>query len=398
MANDRQESFEERRARWCGLRESVNLISVSQVGLFLLALAFVLHRGRAVLLPVLLAVLATLMLHPVYRAIRRCRVPGMAASAMTVAGLLGIIGFGAYQLVEPGARWMDSIDREVVSMRMQEVFRPVSQVRDEIQQMANQVEEVTKNPKDAKRNEAGDEEGRNATSEKAMGDAASEGDPKGEESPPEPDPVVVEIKEDPLDGVTVAVQDLGLGFASFLILVLFMLAYGGRIVRGLSEHESAGVMLERMGKDVSRYLGTITLINFVLGIAIGLAMWLLGMPNPALWGVVAMLLNFIPYVGAMIGTGVVFLVAAASFDTPSAVLVVPIVYFVLTAIEGNFVTPMLLGGRFRLNPLVVFLWIFAWAGFWGIAGMLVAMPSLVSFKIVCENTDTMKRFRNLLTT
>jgi predicted PurR-regulated permease PerM len=103
----------------------------------------------------------------------------------------------------------------------------------------------------------------------------------------------------------------------------------------------------------------LTIINACLGICIAAAMWAL----------------------------VMFLAAAVSFTEPGAVIAVPIAYFALTTIEGNVVAAAVLGGRFRINPLVAFVWIFAWAGFWGIAGMLIAMPALVIFKIVCENTD-----------
>ncbi|BCX46664.1 PurR-regulated permease PerM [Haloferula helveola] len=411
-----EESFGDRRTRWCRLKESVSLISVSQVGLFLLVAGYVLHHSRVVLLPVVLAILASLVLYPVYLAFRKLRLPRIVASSATVAGLVGLVGFGSYQLIEPGAQWMESIDGEVVATRVQEVFRPVKEVQDGLKEVADKVERVTKAktpPKDddAKSNAPEDEDSQNATNEEpdeklAVVSVDKESDkPESEveeeqsapaEEEPEPEPVTVEIREDPLEAVVSTLQDIGLGLVAFLFLVLFILAYGNRIIRCLGESEGTGIILDRMGNDVSRYLFTITLINFCLGTGIGIAMWLLGMPNPALWGVLGMLLNFIPYVGALIGTGVVFLAAAASFDTPGAVLIVPCVYFALTAIEGNVVTPLVLGERFRLNPLVVFLWIFAWAGFWGIAGMLIAMPALVSFKIVCENTATLERFRKVL--
>lgn len=389
-----EEGFAERKARWCSLRDSVNLISLSQAGLFILALGFVLHRSKAVLLPVVLAMLASLVLYPVYMAFRRIRFPRLLASAATVAGLVAMIGFGTYQLVEPGSRWMESIDSESVANRLQQVFRPVKEMRDELKEVADRVERVARadgtpeEPDHAERSGNGSARLRIASPPQASGNGA-EDDAKG-------NPVVVEIHEDPLDAVVVTTQDLGLGMAAFLILVLFSLAYGKRIVNCLGEREGTALILERMGADVSKYLFTITLINLSLGLCIALAMWGLGMPNPALWGVLGMLLNYIPYVGALIGTGVVFLVAAASFDSPALVLIVPCVYFGLTALEGNLVTPLVLGGRFQLNPLVVFLWVFAWAGFWGVAGMLIAMPALVSFKIICENTATMERFRRVL--
>ncbi|MGJ8633460.1 MAG: AI-2E family transporter, partial [Luteolibacter sp.] len=88
--------------------------------------------------------------------------------------------------------------------------------------------------------------------------------------------------------------------------------------------------------------------------------------------------------------------AAVNFQEPGKLVIVPVVYFALTAIEGNFVTPMALGGRFRINPLVIFVWIFAWAGFWEISGILIAMPALVIFKIFCENTEKMEVVRRVL--
>ncbi|MBB5351849.1 putative PurR-regulated permease PerM [Haloferula luteola] len=378
------ESFEEKRSRFCSIRDSVSVISVSQVGLFVLVLGWVLYHSRPVLMPVLMALLVSLVLNPVYRVFRKARLPRILASALTVSGLVGLLGFGAYQLVEPGAQWMESLNQDVVSRRLQEVFRPVKEVQSEIERMAHRVESVTAG---TVTEDAEGTEGEVAKVQVALPKEAEE--VKG--------PVIVQIQEDPVDAVVATTQDLGVGTVAFLFLVLFALAYGNRIVRRLGEEEHAAVILERMAEDVSRYLFTITTINFCLGLGIGLAMWGLGMPNPALWGVLGMVLNFIPYLGALIGTGMVFLAAAATFDQASQVLVVPCVYFGLTALEGNVVTPLVLGGRFRLNPLVVFLWVFLWAGVWGVAGMLVAMPALVTFKIVCENMATMEGFRRVLT-
>ncbi|GAA5482415.1 AI-2E family transporter [Haloferula sargassicola] len=393
------DSFSDRRSRFCSLRDSVNVISVSQVGLFVLVGAWVLHETKSVLLPVVLAALVSLVLYPVYRLFRQVRIPRMLASLLTVAGLMGLLGFGAYQLSEPGEQWMDSINRDVVARRLQEVFRPVKQVQSEIKRMASKMEAVTQaadqkvpedGQEDAESNDASGDDMQVAI--EVTGSTAPAADPEDDTGP-----VRVQIQEDPLDTVLAGTQDFGVAAVAFLFIVLFGLAYGNRIVRRLSEEEHTAAILERMGEDVARYLFTITAINFCLGLAIGLAMWALGMPNPALWGVLGMVLNFIPYLGALIGTGIVFLAAAATFETPGHVLIVPVAYFALTAIEGNLITPMVLGERFRLNPLIVFLWIFAWAGFWGVAGMLIAMPALVTFKIVCENTATMERFRRVLT-
>ena len=379
---------------FASLRDSVNLIGFSEVGLFIIAVGWVIYHSRAVLLPVVLALLVSMVLYPVYRTVRRLRLPPMLASTTTVMGLVALIGFSSYQLIEPGAQWMESMDREVVSNRLQQLSRPMHEVQSELKRVAHQMERVAQTENaDASVKVANG----SSLAKKALQTATDEGDEVEEDVANENEsPVVVEIRQDPVDAVLTTMQDLGVGAAAFLFIVLFGLAYGNRIVRCMSKVEHTAAILERMGEEVSRYLFTITLINFCLGLAIGITMWWLNMPNPALWGVLGMVLNFIPYVGALIGTGMVFLAAAVSFDSPAEVLVVPIAYFVLTAIEGNVVTPMVLGERFRLNPLIVFLWIFTWGGFWGVAGMLIAMPALVTFKIVCEKTATMAGFRRVL--
>lgn len=420
----------------------MNVVTFTQMGLFILLAGFLLHQMKPVLLPLVLAIIVSMVLHPVYLIFRKLKLPCLLASLITVSGLISLLGFGAYQVAGPGAEWTRSIDQQQIAERLKEVFRPVGEVRAEIEQVANQVEKAT-TVEIATASVESDPPPNADTDEKTAADITDEVEVETSvtstqkttfenrdlaaqaiassgvgvdaakdmvETPDQvvasetttttaglqPDPVVVQIREDPLDSIIEDVQSFGIGVGAFLFLVLFILAYGNRIVRSLNQEEGTANILDRMGNDVSRYLFAITLINAGLGVCIGLAMWILGLPNPMLWGLMAFILNFIPYVGALVGTGVVFLAAAVQFEDPGRVILVPVVYFLCTAIEGNFVTPVVLGGRFRLNPLIVFVWVFLWAGFWGIAGMLIAMPALVIFKIVCENIATMEKFRRIL--
>lgn len=109
-----------------------------------------------------------------------------------------------------------------------------------------------------------------------------------------------------------------------------------------------------MERSVSHYLLTISLINIGLGVVVGLLMFALGMPNPVLWGVMATVLNFIPYLGALIGVGIVAIVALLSFEDASLIILVPLLYGACTTIEGNFVTPAVVGRRLEMNP-----WLFS---------------------------------------
>jgi len=155
-------------------------------------------------------------------------------------------------------------------------------------------------------------------------------------------------------------------------------------------------MVREMEDDVSFYLLTISLINAGLGIAIGTAMYLLGMPNAVLWGVMAALFNFVPYLGALVGAGVVGLVALLTVEQPLAALLPPLVYLTLTSIEGYLVTPAMLARRLTLNPIAVFLSLILWTWVWGIGGALLAVPLLATFKICCDHIEPLKPIGTML--
>ncbi|MDP4721549.1 MAG: AI-2E family transporter [Akkermansiaceae bacterium] len=388
-----------------------DLVGLAQVGLFVIVLFYVLHEMKPVLLPLVLAILVSMIVHPIYLVFRKMRIPRLLSSLATVAGLTAITAFGAYQSILPGAQWLRNMDETEVLERMQDAFRPVKVVQAEIELMADRVEEAT-NKVPVEVSEEIPKVEKPSVSEKLdeMAADVSATDPKVSEKQPEERkaikrtrtemvssaPMQVEIHEDSVSLLLKEAKDFGFSFVAFLLLVLFILAYGTLILEQLNRKERVRNILSRVGNDVSKYMSTITLINIGLGVCVGLAMWGLGMPRPVLWGIMATVLNFVPYIGALAGTFVVFLAAAINFQDPGKLIAVPLIYFALTAIEGNMVTPMVLGGRFRINPLVVFVWIFAWAGFWGISGILIAMPALVIFKIFCENTEKMKTVRRVL--
>jgi predicted PurR-regulated permease PerM len=117
-------------------------------------------------------------------------------------------------------------------------------------------------------------------------------------------------------------------------------------------------------------------------------MWALGLPTPVLWGVMAALLNFIPFAGATVGAMVVFLVALLQFDLSYACLA-PAIYVFVNVIESYWVTPALLGKSMSLNPVVILLSITLWGWMWGIGGVFMAVPLLVVLKIICDNVETL---------
>jgi len=181
------------------------------------------------------------------------------------------------------------------------------------------------------------------------------------------------------------------------VLTFFLLASGSlfyaklvRVMPTLSDKKRALSIVYSIERELSNYLITISAINITLGSAVGLAMWFIGVPNPVLWGVMAALLNFIPYAGALIGAVVVTAVALLSSDHLLTASIAGTSYVVLSVIEGNIVTPWLLGKRLAMNTVVVFIGVGVWAWLWGPVGAIIAVPLLTSLHAAVSQIPSLK--------
>lgn len=324
-----------------------------------------------------MAILITLILSPVHRALCKLRLPEPLAAAVLMFVVLAGLGVGIANLASPAVEWGTTLDLEYAEERVREVFLPVKEVQESLENVAEKVDSI------------GDSEG-----ETKGTDDSSEIDPEGEKKANKP--VEVEITERPTSGIIAMAQGFGTHAVATLLLVFFLLAFGRLIYTKLSETKGTATLVESLGHDVSAYLFTITAINAGLGACIAVAMWWFEMPNPVLWGLMGCLFNFVPYLGALAGTAIVGVVALVTFSTPAEALLVPVVYFGLTALEGNVVTPMLIGRRFALNPIIVVVWFLAWGSIWGLAGMIIATPTLMAFKIVCANVPELGQIDRLI--
>lgn len=340
----------------------------SIVGLFVLALLGALYLARVVVLPILLAFLFSLLLAPVVRGLRHLKIPRWIASALVVLGLVAFAGGLLYYLAKPAAEWMDRAPTTFarVEAKLRELKEPVEKVS----RATEQVERMT------------DVEAGNGS----------------------PGVQKVQVTEEPLSGSLIrGTLTVVSATAVTLVLLYFLLNTGdiflrkvAAIQRNAANRHAVIEIARRLEQDVSAYLLTITLINVGLGVAVGLALWWLDMPNPVLWGTMACLLNFVPYLGAMVGVVVVAVVAMLSFDTASAALLPPLAYLALTAVEGSFVTPTIVGQRLTLNPLMIFSGIIFWGWMWGVGGALLAVPLLAVFKIVCDHVEPLQPVGRLL--
>ncbi|MGE5523770.1 MAG: AI-2E family transporter [Rhodospirillaceae bacterium] len=335
--------------------------NVALKGLFVLALFYTFYFARAVILPVVLAMLLALILSPAVRLLRRCAVPEPLGAAIIVIATLGALAFGAYQLSGPASEWIDKIP-QVVS----QVERKLSTLRKSMAEMSKAAERV---------------------------EQLTTGGPKPAASPP----VVAQNQPPLLHRIFGVTKTVLLSAASTVILLYFLLASGDMFLRKLvrvldtfEDKKRAVGVARAIQSDMARYLFTITCINVGLGVVVGFALYLLGMPNPVLWGVMVAIFNFVPYLGAATNLIILTIVAILTFDDVMHVLKVTGVYLFIEIIEGQIVTPILTGRSLTLNPVMIFIAMLLWTWLWGVVGALIAVPLLMTLKIVCDHVESLQ--------
>ena len=338
--------------------DSVALLRTIRSCLVLLAVtstAVAVYFGKDIVMPVALGLLITLTLTPPVRWLRRRGLPAGVAAILVVLLVGGAIGGGSYFLSAPVGDLVETAPQ--IGSRIKERMSEMRSSVESISEVSDQVDEL-----------AG-----------GSGDGAQ----------------VVVLKQPGL--VSSATSSLASGVTSLavaLVFALFMLASGDlfyekliAVMPGLSEKKKALRIVRDVEGNVSRYLFTITLINAALGLVIGTLLYLYGMPGAALWGVIAAVMNFLPFVGAFIGAGLLGAISLGHFDGLWPALIPPAIYIGCTTIEGNVLTPMIVGRRLELNTVAVFLAVALWGWLWGIAGALMAVPLLVVFKVLCDHVE-----------
>jgi predicted PurR-regulated permease PerM len=177
--------------------------------------------------------------------------------------------------------------------------------------------------------------------------------------------------------VTPAAVQLTLFFVTLIFLLATQIDFR-RYMVSFFKTRDAKLRFIRIANDIENdlatYVATVTAINFGLGVVVALGAWLFGLPNPFIFGVLAMLLNYIPYIGAACMTVILLGVGLVAFPSLGYALVPPAAFVALATVEGQFITPTVLGHRIELNPLVVLLALAFWAWLWGPIGAFLAVP------------------------
>ncbi len=188
-----------------------------------------------------------------------------------------------------------------------------------------------------------------------------------------------------------------------LTLSFFLMASGDmfyeklvQVMPKLKDKRRALAAARTIENQLSTYLFTISAINATLGVIIGLVMWLAGMPNPLLFGLGAFLLNYIPYIGSIGGITITLVTGLVTFDSTIQGILPALLYWIINTIEGQFLTPVLVGRRLKLNAVVVFISFALWAWVWSFMGMLLSTPILLMAKVVSDNVNGLESFGKFL--
>jgi|HubBroStandDraft_1064217.scaffolds.fasta_scaffold04458_3 predicted PurR-regulated permease PerM len=327
--------------------------------LAVIALGTLLYLAHAVVIPVVLAILFALILTAPVEALHRFRIPRIVTALALLLAILGLLSGAIDWLSAPAEKWWDSAPQTLRTIERK--LQPVSKLVNKVEQLTDRAGHL--NPSTQQ-----------PTPQRPAASTPSEGNVAAE--------------------VFATTRTAIVSTLTTTILALFLLAGGPPLLARLTaaaakdlEVSNVLTVIDAVRSEVSRYYASIALINLGLGAATFVVMMLLGMPNPLLWGVIAAVLNFVPYVGSATTLLLLLIVAFVSFDNVARVLAVGASYLALTTLEGQLIQPLVVGRRLELNPIIVFLALWFGGWFWGIAGIVIAVPSLVALKVIAQHSD-----------
>jgi len=345
--------------------------STALVLLATLAVLATLWAAQTVILPVLLAVFFALVGNPLLRALRRLWI-SRVVSALLVLGL-GIAGAGALglQLYGPASEWVQQAPKTLRTLapRLKAMTQPVHQASQAAASFARATEDR-----------------------------------------PQRRVQMVQIQDNSSWRTIVATPKMLASVLAVVLLTFFFMVYGENLQRNaiamLPDRQRRKLtvdILQSIEREISRYVLTISIINTLLGAVFAGVLFWMGLPlqDALLWGTVVALLNFAPYVGPLIGVLLMLLVGFVSYtgtwpNAAWAPVVPAAVYLLLHTIEGQFITPIVLGRRMAISPLMLILALMLFGWMWGIIGLLLAVPLIVCVKLVLARVEGFEGWARLL--
>jgi predicted PurR-regulated permease PerM len=321
------------------------------------ALGALLYFAREVFIPVTLALLFALVLSSTVEGLHRLRIPRPVSAFLMLLILVFGIGAATDFLIEPAQQWLANAPRTMQIIERK--IRPAERWMHRLEGLTHRASEL----------------GGTHVAAPLSGQAPTPATLSG-------------------SAVLTATGSTLVDIVTIVILALFLLSGGPPMLARMAASLGSDLqavhalrVIDAIRRELGRYYGTIALINLGLGAATAVAMILLDVPNPLLWGAVAAVLNFIPYVGSATTLLLLAIVALVSFDDLPRVFAVVGSYLGLATIEGQVLQPLLVGRRLDLNPILVFLAVWFGGWFWGVAGIVIAVPSLVALKVAATHSE-----------
>jgi predicted PurR-regulated permease PerM len=343
------------------LRGPFDIKSFALSGLFVFAVFYTMYFMRAMLLPLVLGLLLSYLLTPLVRGLNRMRIRPPLGAAIILLCLIGAVVYGISRLAEPAAGWIEKAPYSLQELKQK--LLPLKKPMEKVAQATGEIDKLTTPEAD---------------------------------SAAKPQTVVVK-KNAFAESFFSQTPEFIASTVLMLILLYFLLASDGvflvkviKFNQALEDKKRALSIMREIESQISRYLLTVTAINIGLGTAVGITVYFLGLRNPIMWGVMVALLNFVPYLGALTGVICMTLGAVLSFDSLGYAMIFPGSYLLIATLEGNFITPLVLGRSLTLNPVIILVSLAFWGWMWGIAGMILAVPILATFKIFCDHIEPME--------
>ncbi|CAN5317577.1 AI-2E family transporter [soil metagenome] len=356
------------------LHMPVDVRNLSLVVLAILASLFVLQWARAVLIPIMLSVLLSYAFSPLINWIELRRVPRWLSSTVLLLVILGALGSGAYMLRLEAAQLIEALPAaaQKLGRALKSGGGKSDSALETVQKAAAQIEQATRES------------------------AAVTGPNRGATR------VVIEAPrfnvKDYLWTGTLGLFTL-IGQITVVVFLTYFLMLSGDTFRrkllklagpSLSKKKVTLQALHEIAGQIQRYLQVQLLTSVLVGVLSGLALLFIGLENAAAWGVVAGVLNLVPYIGSLIMAAASALVGFLQFGSINMALVVGGTSVLIHTLVGNLLTPWLTSRASRLSPVAVFMGLLAWGWLWGVWGLLLGIPILMIVKSVCDRVEDLK--------
>lgn len=363
------------------LHMPVDVRSVSLGVLAAMGGVFMLHWAREVFIPVLIALTFSYALAPLVNRLQRWYLPRALAASLVMLGLIAALGGTVYTLRDDAATFVEGLPE--VAQKLRRTVRAHRSPRDstieKVQKAAATIEQAAK--------------------ESVAGAAPVESGVRH-----------IKVETAPFslkDYLWARVPKLAeaLGMTTVVLFLTFFLLVAGDTFRRklvklagptLARRRVTVEALDEINQQIQRYLLVQVAVSLVVGVATGLAFWAVGMEHAAVWGVMAAVLNLIPYLGSILLTAASALGAFVQFGTLDSALLLAGISLVIHTLTGHLLTPWLTSRSSRMNPVVVFVGVLFFGWLWGVWGLLLGVPVLMMVKAVCDRVEDLKPVGEML--